>query len=102
MTEIPNNPKLDSEYLEILKKKVDSNRANSAEYKILDDNISSLIGQNNSIIKILNASGFESYDEYINERKKNISERTPEVEGTILGKILGTISAFGKIFTNQI
>ena len=90
MAPLPENTKLDSEYLKNLEIRVSMNRASSNEYKQLDDFIESGTGVYEFILTSLKAQGLDNYQEFIDERKR-LSNTSNIFEGLIVGRILGAI-----------
>jgi hypothetical protein len=97
----PENPKLDTETLSILKKKVKANKASPKDYETLDYFISSF-GYENFILENLKKYNIHNYEEYIFERRKSFELRNRAVNGPALGVILGTISALERYITNKL
>ena len=95
------NPKLDIETLSLFKKKIEINEASPEDYKTLDFFLTSF-GVNNFILNQFNEYNIHSYDEFILERKKRFGERNRIVDGILLGKIMGAISALDKYITNRL
>ena len=95
------NPKLDIITLSLFKKKIQMNTATANEYKTLDYFLSSFFGDD-FLLKRLKENEIYSYDEYIIERTKPISQKNRAVDGAILGTIMGSISVLEKYMSNQI
>jgi uncharacterized protein YeeX (DUF496 family) len=87
---IPENNKLDREYLRSLEKRVVENKALADDYKNLDDYIQTGIGVQKFILRALNEEGLSTYQQYIDERKQR-SNTINIFEGALVGKILGAI-----------
>jgi hypothetical protein len=97
----PENPKLDTEALSVIKKKVKANKASPKDYETLDYFLSSF-GYENFILENLKKYNIHNYEEYILERRKSFELRNRAVNGSALGVILGSISALEKYITNKI
>jgi hypothetical protein len=95
------NPKLDNITLSLFKNKMQMNTASVEDYKILDYFLSPYFGDG-YILNKLKENKIFSYEEYILERTKPISQKNRAVDGVILGAILGTISVLEKYMSNQI
>lgn len=89
------NPQLTIESLGILEKKIELNTAMPEDYKRLDGYLTS-IGLKPYVIEVLKEYEFNSYEEYILERKKSYELKERITESTILGTILGIISGLKK------
>ncbi len=85
-----NNPQLDVNILHQLKQKILNNSATAEDYETLDFFLSS-IGFKNYILNKLIQNGINSYQEFIDERKKPLGQKNTTVDGVLLGNILGTI-----------
>lgn len=85
--------KFDREYLDLLQKKIESNKATTEEYKSLDFFIKSTVDIPNYVLNSLAEFNLYSYQEYIDERKKDFSPLKSKLEGQVLGRITGAISA---------
>jgi len=101
MIEVNQNPKLDIATLSLLKKKIEENKANPEDYKTLDYFLNSF-GYESFILDSLKEYNIYSYEEYILEREKSFDLRNRYVNGSVLGIILGAISALEKYITNTI
>ena len=95
------NPKLDIITLSLFKKKIQMNTATPDDYKTLDYFLSSFFG-NDFLLKKLKENDIYSFEEYIIERTKPISQKNRSVDGVILGTIMGSISVLEKYMSNQI
>ena len=95
----PKNSRLTKEALDIIESKIVINEAKSDDYQQLDYFLSSSLGQNGYIIGTLKEKNISSYEAYVLERKKAISIRNPDVEGIILGNIIGAIEVLKKYLT---
>src|SRR5258708_5734582 len=91
-------PKFDKEYFDLLQKKIENNKAIVDEYKSLDDFIESTTGISNYILNPLKELDIYSFQDYIDERKKDFSPLKAKLEGQILGRIIGAISALKRAF----
>jgi hypothetical protein len=95
------NPKLDISTLSLLNKKIQLNSATGDDYKMLDYFLSPFFGID-FVLNKLKENNIYSYEEYIIERTKPISQKNRAVDGLILGTIMGAISVLEKYISNQI
>lgn len=98
---IQQNPKLDIETLSLLRRKIEINEASPEDYKILDYFLQ-VFDYKNFILEKLRKYEIYSYEEYIIERKQRSDLRNKNVNGDMLGIILGAISALEKYITNKL
>lgn len=80
------NPSFTKKDLEVLQKNVEGNSANKNDYEKLERFVD-VLGIENPIPKKMERLGFINYDDYLNERKKQINNNVAIITGTILGVI---------------
>lgn len=90
------NPTLNEQNLSLLEKKIETNKADVSDYKRLELYLSSIGVARNYLINLLKEKGIESYEEFIFERNQSFEKKNRDVEGILLGYVLGAIGVLKK------
>jgi len=93
MSEEVKNTNLTEAIISELERKVLTNTAKPDEYETIDSFLMALGAIEPPVLNALNSRNIFSYEEFVSERKKPLSEDTLHVNGYLVGFIAGNLRA---------